>query len=92
LVELHLEDVWNLVAEQGTVGQDAAQVCQVVWLRLAQQLPSRAADPVPDAGGDGWHHPVVEECSGRAALRARERPAVVVPRQASRRAERRPEV
>ncbi|MCW2778098.1 MAG: polymerase, sigma-24 subunit, subfamily [Frankiales bacterium] len=92
LVELHLEDVWNLVAEQGTVGQDAAQVCQVVWLRLAQQLPRLAEDPVQDAVGDWLHHQVVEECSGRAALRSRERPPVVVPRQAVRRAERGPEV
>jgi DNA-directed RNA polymerase specialized sigma24 family protein len=63
LVDAHAGAVWSAVARAGLAPEDAAQVCELTWLRLAQSLPElRPGLPLRD-----WLVAVAAAESGRAA-------------------------
>lgn len=47
LVASYAPDVWEWAIGAGSDEQTAAEVCEVVWLRLAQSLATLDCEPVP---------------------------------------------
>ena len=78
LVDAYLPQLWRSTAEAGLDADAAAQVCEVVWLRLVQSLALLEDESV----GSWLQRVAVEECARHVRYaerrRARERPALTV--------------